>query len=492
MKYDRIKIDGEVDGPIQFTDRSPARPRLGLGFSFFLVACILVAGVRKYSSSSDFETSLDGATKSATTDDEWMRRSDVQQYMQEKVVYGSLAEDEIHSLFKKFQDDYHTYEDEDKEATRLEIFKSNLKVIDALNRQNPIALFGITEATDQTEEERANRRMSSKWSNYGSMKASLPTEMVEAAKMGPAAVMGKKFNSEIAESDIPSQVETTSDKDFSAGQLPWASEDDCAACELYPELSNYNLAHTPENFDWRELGAVTSVKNQKYCGACWTFSTAGDVEGTHYLATGNLTSFSEQQLVACDSENYGCDGGWMYKAMQYLAKIGIMVSAEAYPYKGIYMDYEKPTPTCDKELLNNKLEGHGVDTAHVGGFQMVAMGEEYEELMKVYLTKNGPLSVAVNANGMDYYVHGITGCETIAGSDYCEAGSIDDHTPCDPEELDHGVLVVGYGVQEGTEYWVIKNSWAETWGEDGYYRLIRGSDHCGIANMVQHTVVKSS
>merc|ERR1712022_68609 len=114
------------------------------------------------------------------------------------------------------------------------------------------------------------------------------------------------------------------------------------------------------------------------------------------------------------------------------------------------------------------------------------------DFLATYMLKNGPVSVAINANGMDYYVHGIIGCETIAGSEYCEAGAISNTTPCYPEELDHGVLAVAYGVQNGTDYCVIKNSWGSDWGEDGYYRLERGTDHCGVANMVQHTVHKDS
>lgn len=126
------------------------------------------------------------------------------------------------------------------------------------------------------------------------------------------------------------------------------------------------------------------------------------------------------------------------------------------------------------------------------GYQFVAMGEDYEDTMATVLLKNGPLSVAINANGMDYYKFGITGCETIAGTEYCEAGSIDTSTPCDPTSLDHGVLAVGYGVQNGTDYWVIKNSWGSDWGEDGYYRIERGTDHCGVANNVVHSVYKDS
>ena len=332
--------------------------------------------------------------------------------------------------------------------------------------------------------------MSDKWSSYDAMKSALPSEMVEMAGQGPDAVTGQSFSRRL-EGSVGS---------MSDGEFAWASEDDCAACTTYPGFKEYTSENRPTNFDWRELGAVTSVKNQKYCGSCWTFSTAQDIEGTHFLATGNLTSFSEQQFVACDTYNYGCDGGWMFAAMQYVADFGILVSEEAYPYMGVMMTYNLPTPTCDTDLLNSKLEGDGDDVAHIEGYQMVAMGAEYEDLMATYMLKNGPLSIAINANGMDYYVHGIVGCETIAGSEYCEAGAIDapsdgsttmEHT-CNPTDLDHGVLLVAYGEQDGVDYWVIKNSWAETWGEEGYYRIERGVNKCGVSNFAQHSVYKKA
>lgn len=91
---------------------------------------------------------------------------------------------------------------------------------------------------------------------------------------------------------------------------------------------------------------------------------------------------------------------------------------------------------------------------------MVALGADYEDSMGLALLKNGPLSISINANAMDYYVHGITGC---SADDDCEAGMIDHHTTCDPTSLDHAVLLVGYGTSDGTDdglpYWVVKNSW---------------------------------
>merc|ERR1711998_18584 len=282
---------------------------------------------------------------------------------------------------------------------------------------------------------------SKKVSNWANMKASLPKDMLEAVEKGPDYVKGKTFK--VSESDR--KQEGWIDVD----EVEWADEDMCAACVSFPGFKDYTTDNRPSDFDWRDLGAVTSVKNQKYCGSCWTFSTAADIEGTHYLATGDLVSFSEQQIVACDS--------YMYGAMQYIAKAGGIISDALYPYKGIMMDYSGDTPTCDKPLVSTTLEDdNSTAMAHIESWQFVAMGEEYEDLMATVMLKNGPLSIAINAIGMDYYVHGITGCETIAGADYCEAGAIADTYPCDPESLDHGVLIVAYGEQDDTKYWVIK------------------------------------
>merc|ERR1711908_110297 len=161
-----------------------------------------------------------------------------------------------------------------------------------------------------------------------------------------------------------------------------------------------------------------------------------------------------------------------------------------YPYKGIFMDYQQAMPTCDTEKIQSVMAKNSYDSAHIGGFQFVAMGADYEPLMALAMVKNGPLSIAFNANGMEYYAHGIIGCETIADEEYCEAGSVSDSFPCDPTELDHGVLAVAYGVENGVPYWVIKNSWGEVWGEDGYYRVERGTNHCGVASLVLHSVHK--
>ena len=232
--------------------------------------------------------------------------------------------------------------------------------------------------------------------------------------------------------------------------------------------------------------------------------------------------------------------------MQYVEHMGGLAHWSDWPYKNLCMDdacgkgaYDG-TPTCRRETVNRVIRsGNG---SAISGWQMVAMGADYEELLRVALLKNGPIALAFNANGMDFYIHGVTGCT----QGWCDSGSIDHHVPCDPAVLDHAVLVVGYGTQTGSAYyldrsqdevevpyWVIKNScvraararararapppptvspnkrsphrrnsdhqrfrrlrffhrWGSDWGEDGYYRIVRGDNHCGIANFAVHSVV---
>ena len=401
-----------------------------------------------------------------------------------KIVYGDMSPDDVKSLFHKFQSNFgRAYEDEAEEDFRFMVFKKNLMFIDALNKQHAYALFSVTQFADYTEDERGTMRLSEEYASWDKMKARMPDHVVEAAAQGPDGVLTRD--------------ETTGTlvgmEWMQSGQVSWSSPDDCAACKMYPGFEDYSYDSMPTDFDWRALGAVTAVKNQKYCGSCWTFSTAADLEGTRYLATGTLESLSEQQLVACDTLNYGCDGGYPFAAMQYIESFGGLVSDESYPYRGICawdacgQDIYYGTPTCDTDTLNDELRNGSV--AHIGGWQVVAMGADYEDLMAITLLKNGPISIAFNANGMDYYVHGVMGCSSES---YCEAGGIDEHSPCDPTYLDHAVLIVGYGTQDDVDYWVIKNSWGTEWGEEGYYRIVKGENHCGVANFAVHSVVKGA
>jgi len=222
----------------------------------------------------------------------------------------------------------------------------------------------------------------------------------------------------------------------------------------------------PDTFDWRDQGAVTLVKNQGSCGSCWSFSTTGCLEGVNFLKTGNLTSLSEQELVDCDHQcdpveteacDAGCNGGLPSNAMQWIIDNKGLATEADYPYRGI-------DGTCKQSSV----------TPAVTANNFTIIGEGDEVAVREALLANGPVSIGLNAGYMQTYVAGVS-CPWL----------------CNPKALDHGVLIVGYGQHEIAparldfqDYWIIKNSWGPTWGNDGYYHLCKDKNNvCGVASM---------
>jgi len=217
-----------------------------------------------------------------------------------------------------------------------------------------------------------------------------------------------------------------------------------------PTLSTMNVSLSGD-FSWVDKGAVTGVKDQGQCGSCWAFSTTGSMEGAIEIAHSVLTSLSEQQLVDCAGSygNAGCNGGLMDLAFEYAEANGLCTEA-AYPYTA--KDGICKSTSCSASSFT-KLSGY-VDVVGETGLENDI--------------STGPISVAIEADqaGFQSYSGGVF--SGICG-----------------KNLDHGVLLVGYGTDtsSGQDYWLVKNSWGTSWGEQGYIRMIRGSDECGIGDM---------
>ncbi|XP_028280508.1 cathepsin S, ortholog2, tandem duplicate 1 [Parambassis ranga] len=207
----------------------------------------------------------------------------------------------------------------------------------------------------------------------------------------------------------------------------------------------------PDTVDWREKGCVTSVKMQGACGSCWAFSAAGALEGQLAKKTGKLVDLSPQNLVDCSGKygNHGCNGGFMHKAFQYVISNGGIDSDASYPYVG----HEQP---CKYNAVYR--------AANCSQYSFLPEGDE--QALKQAIATIGPVSVAIDARRPRFTFY--------------RSGVYDD--PSCSQTVNHGVLAVGYGTLDGQDYWLVKNSWGVSFGDQGYIRMARNKgDQCGIA-----------
>jgi C1A family cysteine protease len=209
-------------------------------------------------------------------------------------------------------------------------------------------------------------------------------------------------------------------------------------------LGQQYTVEAPATLDWREKGKVSPIKDQGMCGSCWAFSTVAFLESQKLIKDSQTTTYSEQQLVDCDrGTNMGCNGGLMHTALKYVSSKGLEGDS-VYPYKARDM-------TCQ----------YNQSKVIVGATNVQCYEDLSDDQIKTYLTNIGPLSIAVDANDFQMYSSGILNCH----------GS----------QLNHGVLLVGYG----ENFWIVKNSWGQNWGENGFVRVsMTHGSNCGIGTYI--------
>lgn len=210
----------------------------------------------------------------------------------------------------------------------------------------------------------------------------------------------------------------------------------------------------PSSVDWRNKGVVNPVKDQQQCGSCWAFSTVGSIESAYAIKYGKLYSLSEQQLVDCSGSygNYGCSGGLMDDGFQY-AEDNALCSENEYPYTA-----SDGTCRSCKGLVKVK------------SFVDIPQGNEtaLQEAIAIQ-----PVSIAIEADTSSFQFY--------------SSGVYDD--PSCGLNLDHGVVAVGYGTENGKDYWLVRNSWGSSWGDQGYIKIARGDNRCGVSQEASYPIV---
>ncbi len=238
------------------------------------------------------------------------------------------------------------------------------------------------------------------------------------------------------------------------------------------EFLNVETQNTIQSsIDWRTKGVVGNVRDQGSCGSCWSFSGTSTIESAVAIKTGKLYDLSEQQSVSCAGIKYGnlgCNGGYYSGLWDYSKSNGGICSEDTYQYTS-----GKSGETGSCKTICSPISGTIVNR------YVDVVPNSDSELMSALNV--GTVSIAIEADTRSFqlYSSGIyndyEGCNKNSGSK--GANSL--------PNIDHAVVLVGYGTQENQDYYILRNSWSESWGENGYMLIGRGSKYgtygmCGV------------
>jgi len=297
----------------------------------------------------------------------------------------------FHSFMKKYGKVYASHEEFNR---RFAIFKDNLKAAEQLNAQNPKAKFGVTKFSDLTAaEQKGMYRMSTV--DFSAFEA----YPVKTDFTGPANVAG--------------------------------------------------CAPNPTNYDWTSCGCTTPIYNQGECGSCGAFTATETIETYFYLGSGTLVPLSIEQIVDCDTSDYGCEGGFPTTAYEYVESAGGIEPASDYPY--IAEGGQSGNCSVNSADFVCTVTSISAVTGETGLYSQLSVAS------------GGPVSVCVDASSWPSYQGGVlTQCGT---------------------NVDHCVQLVGYqGYGAAGSYWIVRNSWGADWGEQGYIYVEIGQDLCSIGD----------
>lgn len=215
----------------------------------------------------------------------------------------------------------------------------------------------------------------------------------------------------------------------------------------------------PSSFDWRDRNAVSKIKDQRLCGACYAFAAISALESHIFIKTGNKTDLSVQEILECTGDDYqswGCEGGIVFRVFDYIQENGGISFDSDYPF-----EENHDNSSC----RSSSYSKFGID---IKGYSFVVSDDEAQ--MRRTISKVGP----------------IIGLIAISNEEFLRYSSgIFIQKNCTASETNHALLLIGYGEENGTKYWIAQNSYGANWGDSGYIKVAtRRASHCGIETEV--------
>ena len=230
------------------------------------------------------------------------------------------------------------------------------------------------------------------------------------------------------------------------------------------------IANPPAKWDWFTEGACTPVKDQGQCGSCWAFSATEEIESMWIRSNHSKTVLSEQQIVSCDQTDAGCDGGDTITAYEYVQQAGGLETEADYPYtSGNSGANGQCKFSASKTVVTVTNYSYAVPPC------TGSCNSQNEDLLATQLYSVGPVSICINASPWQDYTGGVmsTNCPGAAN------------------DLDHCVQLVGYDTTASPPYWIVRNQWGTSWGEEGYIRLEYDSGNvCGVADEASYPITE--
>jgi hypothetical protein len=240
---------------------------------------------------------------------------------------------------------------------------------------------------------------------------------------------------------------------------------------------------SPKSINWRYTEAVTPIKNQGQCGSCWAFSATEAIESQMILSSGGKVeiALSPQQIASCTPNTgtygcLGCNGGFTEGAYEYVKSAGALANAFYIPYQQSLTQSEATVkcPTAKVEAITGELEQLSGGYATVSGYHYAtppctsgACANQDLSKLAAALEKT-PVSICVNAGAWNDYTGGVMTSAACG--------------PMGAAYQDHCVMATGFNTTAPTPYWIVRNSWASTWGEEGYVYLEMAKNTCGLAD----------